>query len=85
MADGTIEALGRVENVDTLIGMVSEYRTLAEFLEAASLVADSDQLDGDGTSVSLMTMHIANEGLRVPRRVPRRHGGRDLPAHALAR
>ncbi len=65
LAEGTIEALGRVENVDTLVGMAAEYRTLPEFLEAASLVADSDQLDGDGTKVSLMTMHIA-KGLEFP-------------------
>ncbi len=65
LAEGTIEALGRVENVDELVGVADEYRTLAEFLEAASLVADSDQLDGDGTKVSLMTMHIA-KGLEFP-------------------
>ena len=65
LADGTIEALGRVENVDELVGVAGEYRTLAEFLEAAALVADSDQLDGDGTKVSLMTMHIA-KGLEFP-------------------
>jgi DNA helicase-2/ATP-dependent DNA helicase PcrA len=65
LSEGTIEALGRVENVDTLIGMAAEYRTLAEFLEAASLVADSDELEGDGTKVSLMTMHIA-KGLEFP-------------------
>ena len=65
LSEGTIEALGRVENVDTLVGMAAEYRTLAEFLEAASLVADSDQLAGDGTKVSLMTMHIA-KGLEFP-------------------
>ncbi len=65
LSEGTIEALGRVENVDTLVGMAAEYRTLGEFLEAASLVADSDQLDGDGTKVSLMTMHIA-KGLEFP-------------------
>ena len=65
LSDGTIEALGRVENVDTLVGMVAEYRTLAEFLEAAALVADSDELGGDGTKVSLMTMHIA-KGLEFP-------------------
>ena len=45
--------------------MADEYRTLAEFLEAASLVADSDELGGDGTKVSLMTMHIA-KGLEFP-------------------
>jgi DNA helicase-2/ATP-dependent DNA helicase PcrA len=65
LSEGTIEALGRVENVDTLVGMAAEYRTLAEFLEAASLVADSDELEGDGTKVSLMTMHIA-KGLEFP-------------------
>jgi DNA helicase-2/ATP-dependent DNA helicase PcrA len=65
LSEGTIEALGRVENVDELVGVASEYRTLAEFLEAASLVADSDQLEGDGTKVSLMTMHIA-KGLEFP-------------------
>ncbi|MGA2838428.1 MAG: UvrD-helicase domain-containing protein [Acidimicrobiales bacterium] len=65
LAEGTIEALGRVENVDELVGVAGEYRTLAEFLEAAALVADSDQLDGDGTKVSLMTMHIA-KGLEFP-------------------
>ncbi len=65
LAEGTIEALGRVENVDELVGVASEYRTLAEFLEAASLVADSDELEGDGTRVSLMTMHIA-KGLEFP-------------------
>jgi DNA helicase-2/ATP-dependent DNA helicase PcrA len=65
LSEGTIEALGRVENVDELVGVAGEYRTLAEFLEAAALVADSDQLDGDGTKVSLMTMHIA-KGLEFP-------------------
>lgn len=65
LSEGTIEALGRVENVDELVGVAAEYRTLAEFLEAAALVADSDQLDGDGTKVSLMTMHIA-KGLEFP-------------------
>ena len=65
LAEGTIDALGRVENVETLAGLASEYTTLAGFLEAASLVADSDQLDGDGTKVSLMTLHIA-KGLEFP-------------------
>jgi DNA helicase-2/ATP-dependent DNA helicase PcrA len=65
LSEGTIEALGRVENVDELVGVADEYRTLAEFLEAASLVADSDQLDGDGSTVSLMTLHIA-KGLEFP-------------------
>jgi DNA helicase-2/ATP-dependent DNA helicase PcrA len=65
LSEGTIEALGRVENVDELVGVADEYRTVAEFLEAASLVADSDELEGDGSKVSLMTMHIA-KGLEFP-------------------
>ncbi len=65
LSEGSIEALGRVENIDELVGVADEYRTLAEFLEAASLVADSDELEGDGTKVSLMTMHIA-KGLEFP-------------------
>jgi len=65
LAEGTIEALGRVENVDELVGVAGEYPTLTEFLEAASLVSDSDELDGDGTTVSLMTLHIA-KGLEFP-------------------
>lgn len=65
LAEGTIDALGRVENLDELAGVASEYSTLVEFLEAAALVADSDDIDGDGTRVSLMTMHIA-KGLEFP-------------------
>ncbi len=65
LAGGTIEALGRVENVDELAGVAGEHRTLAEFLEAASLVTDADQVESDGTAVSLMTMHIA-KGLEFP-------------------
>ena len=65
LAGGTIEALGRVENIDELAGVASEHATVAEFLEAASLITDADQLDADGTTVSLMTMHIA-KGLEFP-------------------
>ncbi|MBV8462754.1 MAG: UvrD-helicase domain-containing protein, partial [Acidimicrobiales bacterium] len=65
LAGGTIEALGRVENVDELAGVAGEHRTVAEFLEAASLVSDADQVETDGTNVSLMTMHIA-KGLEFP-------------------
>ncbi len=65
LAEGTVDALNRVENVDELAGVAGEYETVAEFLEAASLVADSDQVEGDGTKVSLMTLHIA-KGLEFP-------------------
>jgi DNA helicase-2/ATP-dependent DNA helicase PcrA len=65
LAEGSIEALGRVENVDELAGNASEYRTLAEFLEVTALIAGSDDLAGLGTQVALMTMHIA-KGLEFP-------------------
>ena len=65
LADGSIEALGRVENVDELAGNASQYTTLAEFLEATALIAGSDELGDDGSQVSLMTMHIA-KGLEFP-------------------
>jgi DNA helicase-2/ATP-dependent DNA helicase PcrA len=65
LAEGSIEALGRVENIDELAGVAAEYRSLPEFLEAAALVADSDEIDGDPSRVSLMTLHIA-KGLEFP-------------------
>ncbi len=65
LAEGSIEALGRAENVDELAGNAARYPTLADFLEASALVAGSDELGGDGTQVSLMTMHIA-KGLEFP-------------------
>ena len=54
------------------------------FLEAISLVTDMDDVDGDDSMVTLMTLHTA-KGLEYPGRVPHRARGRDLPAHALAR
>ena len=65
LADGSIEALGRVENVDELANNASQYPTLTEFLEATSLIAGADELRDDGGLVSLMTMHIA-KGLEFP-------------------
>jgi len=67
LAEGSIEALGRVENVDELAGNAAEYRTLAEFLEVTALIAGSDDLAlaGDNSQVALMTMHIA-KGLEFP-------------------
>jgi DNA helicase-2/ATP-dependent DNA helicase PcrA len=65
LAESSIEALGRVENIDELAGVAAEYRSLPEFLEAAALVADSDEIDGDPSRVSLMTLHIA-KGLEFP-------------------
>ncbi len=64
-AEGTIEAAGRLENVAELVSVAEDYRSLEEMLEAVSLVSDTDDFDGDGTRVSLMTLHSA-KGLEFP-------------------
>ncbi len=64
-ADGSDEALARIENVDELISTVATYEeesdepTLSGFLEQVSLVADIDDLDEDEDHVVLMTLHSA--------------------------
>jgi DNA helicase-2/ATP-dependent DNA helicase PcrA len=64
-AERTIEAEGRLENLAELVGAAGEAETVAEFLEQISLVADTDDLDDDTTSVVLMTLHSA-KGLEFP-------------------
>ena len=64
-AERTIEAAGRLENVAELIGHAREYETIDEFLEAVSLVSDSDELDEDESRLVLMTLHTA-KGLEFP-------------------
>jgi len=61
----TIEAEGRMENLAELLGTASETGDVAEFLEAVSLVADTDELDPDQSEVTLMTLHSA-KGLEYP-------------------
>jgi DNA helicase-2/ATP-dependent DNA helicase PcrA len=58
-AERSHEADGRIENIFELAGVAAEYEDLSEFLETVALVADSDEIDGDGTRVNLMTMHTA--------------------------
>jgi DNA helicase II / ATP-dependent DNA helicase PcrA len=58
-AEHSHEADGRIENIYELAGVAAEYEDLVEFLETVALVADSDEIDGDGTRVNLMTMHTA--------------------------
>ena len=63
-AEGTVEADGRIENIAELIGFAEEFETVDEFLEQVSLVADTDDIDGDNR-VMLMTLHAA-KGLEFP-------------------
>jgi DNA helicase-2/ATP-dependent DNA helicase PcrA len=58
-AERSHEADGRIENIYELAGVAAEYEDLFEFLETVALVADADELDGEGTRVNLMTLHTA--------------------------
>jgi len=53
------EAEGRIENLSELVSVAGEYESLAELLETVALVSDADQLETDGSRVSLMTLHTA--------------------------
>jgi DNA helicase-2/ATP-dependent DNA helicase PcrA len=63
-AERSIESEGRLENLAELVGSAQESETIAEFLEAVSLVSDADELD-DASQVVLMTIHAA-KGLEFP-------------------
>ncbi len=60
-----VEIEGRVENVEELLGAARESSSLADFLTEVSLVADSDEVGDDESSVTLMTLHTA-KGLEYP-------------------
>ena len=64
-AERTIEARGRIENLEELVGVAREFRaereepTLASFLQEISLVSDQDALADRESLVTLMTIHNA--------------------------
>jgi ATP-dependent DNA helicase UvrD/PcrA len=72
-AERTIEAQGRIENLNELINVAVEYdagaaegeRTLADFLQQIALISDADERDDDEGLVTLMTLHNA-KGLEYP-------------------
>ena len=64
-AERTIESEGRLENLSELVGVARDFTTVDEFLEQVSLVADTDQIDDDESTVMLMTLHAA-KGLEYP-------------------
>jgi DNA helicase II / ATP-dependent DNA helicase PcrA len=72
-AERTIEAQGRIENLEELVNVASEYdgadseqgRSLGEFLQQVALVADADKRSDDEGLVTLMTLHNA-KGLEYP-------------------
>ena len=65
VAEHTHEADGRIENLAELATQAADFDDVMGFLETVALVADSDELDSDGTRVSLMTLHTA-KGLEYP-------------------
>ena len=71
-AEGTPEALSRVDNINEFFNKIVDYEeshekaTLSEFLEEISLVADIDNLEMDSDYVVLMTIHSA-KGLEFPK------------------
>jgi DNA helicase-2/ATP-dependent DNA helicase PcrA len=70
-AERTIEAEGRIENLEELVGVAAEFdanrevegpselQPLEEFLQAISLYTDQDDLKRDESKVTLMTLHNA--------------------------
>ncbi|MCX7619876.1 MAG: UvrD-helicase domain-containing protein [Acidimicrobiales bacterium] len=58
-AEHSVESEGRIENLAELVGAAQEFDDVVEFLESVSLVADTDDLDADDSSVVLMTLHSA--------------------------
>jgi len=64
-AERTVEAGGRIENLEELVGVAREFAargeqsTLADFLQDISLYSDSDALAEERSDVTLMTLHNA--------------------------
>ena len=56
--EGTIEADGRLEHLEELLGAAADFESCDEFLEQVSLVSDVDEMT-DASQVSLMTLHSA--------------------------
>ena len=53
VAEHTHEADGRIENLAELATQASEFDDVSGFLETVALVADSDEIDSDGTRMSV--------------------------------
>jgi len=64
-AERTIEAQGRIENLQELVGVTQEYQhtspepSLSGFLQEISLYSDQDAIRGEQSVVTLMTLHNA--------------------------
>ena len=64
-AERTVEAEGRIENLEELVGVAKEFEQrnpeggVGEFLEQISLVSELDEYDEEDAAVTLMTLHNA--------------------------
>jgi DNA helicase-2/ATP-dependent DNA helicase PcrA len=64
-AERTIEADGRIENLQELVSLAREWQeqntepTLSSFLQEVSLYSDQDTIRGESSLVTLMTLHNA--------------------------
>jgi DNA helicase-2/ATP-dependent DNA helicase PcrA len=64
-AERTIEAQGRIENLQELVGVAQEYQaqadepSLSNFLQELSLYSEQDAIRGEQSLVTLMTLHNA--------------------------
>ncbi|MGH2997798.1 MAG: ATP-dependent helicase [Gaiellaceae bacterium] len=64
-AERTIEAQGRIENLQELVSLAREWQeentepSLSSFLQEVSLYSDQDAMRGEGSLVTLMTLHNA--------------------------
>ena len=64
-AERTIEAQGRIENLQELVSLAREWMesaaepTLSSFLQEVSLYSDQDAIRGESSLVTLMTLHNA--------------------------
>jgi DNA helicase II / ATP-dependent DNA helicase PcrA len=64
-AERTIEAQGRIENLQELVALAREWLetatepSLSAFLQEVSLYSDQDAIRGEGSLVTLMTLHNA--------------------------
>jgi DNA helicase-2/ATP-dependent DNA helicase PcrA len=70
-AEKTVDAQGRVENLQELVGVAGMYAQdnpeggVRGFLEQIALVSDADEIVDDEGAVTMMTLHIA-KGLEFP-------------------
>jgi DNA helicase-2/ATP-dependent DNA helicase PcrA len=63
--DGSFESANRLENIEELKNVASEFEDLNSFLESVALVSDIDELKETDNFLTLMTIHAA-KGLEYP-------------------